>query len=74
MGPQGMPGYPGPPGLSVCKYVIFEKQKKPSRMGFFHKTLLFFFWLLFGINHQDFFRDPTEGLVEGEGADPAENL
>lgn len=74
MGPQGMPGYPGPPGLSVCKYVIFEKQKKTAEWVFSTKRLLFFFWLLFGINHQDFFRDPTEGLVEGEGADPAENL
>ena len=41
MGPQGMPGYPGPPGLSVCKYVIFEKQNKQQNGVFSHKTLAF---------------------------------
>lgn len=52
MGPHGMPGYPGPPGLSVCKYVI--------RMGiFFNKTLAFLLFALFGINHQFFFQGPN---------------
>lgn len=25
MGPQGMPGYPGPPGLVVCKYITSKR-------------------------------------------------
>lgn len=74
MGPQGMPGYPGPPGLSVCKYVIFEKQNKQQN-GFFPQNACFSsFGFYLGLIIKIFFRDPMEGLVEGEGADPAENL
>ena len=49
MGPQGMPGYPGPPGLSVCKYVIFEKQKKTAEWVFSTKRFFSSFGFCLGL-------------------------